>query len=296
MLELVGLSRRFGEIVALDDLSLNVAPGSLFGLLGPNGAGKSTVIRIVVGLLTPDAGYVRWQGNPVRPAQRLRFGYLPEERGLYTKMRVLDQLVYYGRLYGMDRAAANASASAWLDRLGIAGRAGDKVESLSLGNQQRVQLIAALVHDPELLIHDEPFSGLDPVAVDVLAAVLVERVAAGVTVVFSSHQLDLVEDLCESVAIVDRGRMVLAGRVDQLKRSSGRRQLRVHVETDANWASDLPGVELAGNGTSVGTHLLLDPQTDPLTVLDRAAQAGHVVDFTLELPRLSQLFREAVHR
>jgi ABC-2 type transport system ATP-binding protein len=294
MLDLVELRRSYGEVVALDGLSLTVPAGNLFGLLGPNGAGKSTVMKIVVGLLACDSGEVRWRGSPVGPAERLRFGYLPEERGLYPKMKVLEQLVYFGRLYGMNRSDAAAAARSWLTRLGVVDRAEDKVEALSLGNQQRVQLAAALVHDPELLILDEPFSGLDPVAVDALSEVLTERVAAGVTVLFSSHQLDLVEDLCESVAIVDHGRLVLSGRVEELKRAAGRRQLRVLVETDQDWVAGLAGVEVAGRDAR-GTRLLLSPDADPVAVLERAAAAGRVVDFSLELPRLSQLFRQAVH-
>jgi len=294
VLELTDLGRRYGEVVALDGLSLAVPGSSLFGLLGPNGAGKSTAMKIVVGLLAADTGDVRWRGGPVGPDERLRFGYLPEERGLYAKMGVLDQLVYLGRLHGLSKADATGSATKWLERLGVAERSGDKVEALSLGNQQRVQLAAALVHDPELLVLDEPFSGLDPVAVDALSAVLKERAAAGTTVIFSSHQLDLVEDLCESVAVVNHGRLVLHGAVAELKRSSDRRSLRVLVEgTDGPWADGLVGVKVTANDAR-GTHLLLDPGTDPIEVLRCAAQAGKVVDFALDLPRLSQLFRQAV--
>ena len=296
MLELTDLSRRYGDVVALDGLSLEVPSPNLFGLLGPNGAGKSTVMKIVVGLLAADAGHVRWRGRPVGPQERLRFGYLPEERGLYAKMAVLDQLVYLGRLHGLSKSDATASATTWLERLGVADRSADKIEALSLGNQQRVQLAAALVHDPDLLVLDEPFSGLDPVAVDALSAVLAERVQAGTTVIFSSHQLDLVEDLCESVAIVNRGRLVLQGSVAGLKRSSDRRYLRVLVEGTGNgWAGGLRGVNVTATDAR-GIHLLLDPGTDPLEVLQQAKQAGRVVDFSLELPRLSQLFRQAVGR
>ena len=296
MLELTDLSRRYGDVVALDGLSLEVPSPNLFGLLGPNGAGKSTVMKIVVGLLAADAGRVRWRGRPVGPQERLRFGYLPEERGLYAKMAVLDQLVYLGRLHGLSKSDATASATTWLERLGVAARSADKIEALSLGNQQRVQLAAALVHDPDLLVLDEPFSGLDPVAVDALSAVLAERVKAGTTVIFSSHQLDLVEDLCESVAIVNRGRLVLQGSVAGLKRSSDRRYLRVLVEGTGNgWTGGLRGVNVTATDAR-GIHLLLDPGTDPLEVLHQAKQAGRVVDFSLELPRLSQLFRQAVGR
>jgi ABC-2 type transport system ATP-binding protein len=305
VLEFDGLTKRYGSVVALDHLSLEVPPGRLFGLLGPNGAGKSTAMRLVFGLLRPDGGEVRWRGTRVGQAERLRFGYLPEERGLYPKMRVRDQLVYFGRLHGLSRSAAAAAAEEWLGRLGVAERAHDRAEALSLGNQQRVQLAAALVHDPELLVLDEPFSGLDPVAVDALSAVLAERAEAGVTVVFSSHQLDLVEDLCDSVAIIHRGHLVLSGVVRDLKRRSGRRSLHVLLEggdgaTRGAWAAGLPGVTVQhpnGGGAHSGDEgvtLALDPGVDALAVLERAAQAGRVVDFGLELPPLSQLFREAV--
>ncbi|MDQ4096260.1 MAG: ATP-binding cassette domain-containing protein [Actinomycetota bacterium] len=305
MLEFFELTKRYGSVVALDRLSLEVPPGRLFGLLGPNGAGKSTAMRLVFGLLRPDGGEVRWRGRRIGQADRLRFGYLPEERGLYPKMRVRDQLVYFGRLHGLERDAAVAATDRWLERLGVAERAGDRAEALSLGNQQRVQLAAALVHDPELLVLDEPFSGLDPVAVDALSDVLAERAAAGVTVVFSSHQLDLVEDLCDSVAIIHRGRLVLSGVVRDLKRRSGRRCLHVVIEdgdgaATGTWAADLPGVSVessdgrAGASQENGLTLSLDPGVDALAVLQRAATVGRVVDFGLELPPLSQLFREAV--
>ena len=300
VLEFVGLTKRYGSLVALDDLSLQVPPGQLFGLLGPNGAGKSTAMKLVFGLLRADAGEVRWNGRPVTLADRKRFGYLPEERGLYPKMKVRDQLRYFGRLHGLSAADAESRGGHWLERLGVGERAKDRAEALSLGNQQRVQLAAALVHDPDLLVLDEPFSGLDPVAVDALSEVLAERAAAGVTVVFSSHQLDLVEDLCDSVAIIDRGRLVLSGVVGDLKRSTGRRCLNVVIEATngaapAAWAADLPGVTVA-RAEPDGIQILLQPDVDALAVLQKAAAVGRVVDFRLELPPLSQLFREAVNR
>jgi len=298
MLGFCGLTKRYGSLVALDQLTLEVPPGRLFGLLGPNGAGKSTAMKLVFGLLRPDGGEVRWHGRPVSQPDRLGFGYLPEERGLYPKMRVRDQLVYFGRLHGLSAGEAASRGEHWLERLGVAERAKDRAESLSLGNQQRVQLAAALVHDPQLLVLDEPFSGLDPVAVDALSAVLAERAAAGVTVVFSSHQLDLVEDLCDSVAIVHRGRLVLSGVVRDLKRSSGRRCLNVVLQSpngaaDGSWAEGVPGVVVEQTGPD-GTRLRLDPSVDALAMLQRAATTGRVVDFGLELPALSELFREAV--
>jgi ABC-2 type transport system ATP-binding protein len=225
LLELIGLTRRFGDRVALDDVSFSVAPGQMFGFVGPNGAGKTTTMRIVMGVLAPDAGEVRFDGAALDFGVRSRFGYMPEERGLYPKMRVRRQLEYLAALHGADPAAANR----WIDRLGLSERAEDRVEELSLGNQQRVQLAAALVHEPELLVLDEPFSGLDPVGVDVLSGVLRDYAATGVPVIFSSHQLELVERLCEAVAIIADGRLVASGAVEEL-RGPGRKVLKEVIE------------------------------------------------------------------
>jgi len=216
MLELEGLTRRYGSVVALDDLSFTVPEGRMFGFLGPNGAGKTTTMRTILGLSQPDAGAVRWRRAPVGPDERLRFGYMPEERGLYPKMKVREHIAYLARLHGLSSDEAMSATDGWLERLGLEQRRDDKVDTLSQGNQQRVQLAAAIVHEPELLVLDEPFSGLDPVAVDTLADVLTEKAASGVGVLFSSHQLDLVEHLCHSVAVINRGRLVAAGTVDEL--------------------------------------------------------------------------------
>ena len=206
MLELAGLSKRYGDVVALEGLSFSVESGAIYGFVGANGAGKTTAMRIVLGVLAADAGEVRWQGKPIDRATRRRIGYMPEERGLYPKMRVHDQLVYLARLHGLSHETADANVSKWLDRMGLGERRDDTLESLSLGNQQRVQLVAALVHEPELLVLDEPFSGLDPVGVEVLAdALTAESRERALPVIFSSHQLDLVERICDGVAIINRG-------------------------------------------------------------------------------------------
>jgi ABC-2 type transport system ATP-binding protein len=292
VLELRDLARRYGDIVALDGISFTVEAGQMFGFVGPNGAGKTTAMRIVLGVLAADRGEVRFRGRPVDFATRSRFGYIPEERGLYPKMRVRDQLVYLARLHGIDAAAATESADRWIERLGLTERAGDRVEELSLGNQQRVQLAAALVHDPELLVLDEPFSGLDPVGVDVLSGVLADYAAGGVPVVFSSHQLELVERLCEAVAIIKDGRLVASGRVEELRdRGADERRVRVDVQVDGDdW---LPaGVEVLDRGPR-GVLVALDG-VPPDAVLDAARRAGTVSYFALERPTLTELFREAV--
>jgi ABC-2 type transport system ATP-binding protein len=295
MLEVADLARRYGDVVALDGLSFTVEPGQLFGFVGPNGAGKTTTMRIILGVLEPDAGEVRWRGQPVDLATRARFGYMPEERGLYPKMRVRDQLAYFARLHGLERSAAEAAADTWMERLGIAERAGDRVETLSLGNQQRVQLAVALVHEPELLVLDEPFSGLDPFGVDVLSGVLRGLADEGVPVVFSSHQLDLVERLCESVAIVHDGRLVAAGRVDELReRGAGRPLVRVAVRgAGEQWLAAVPGAEVVDRGAD-GVLVALSDGAPPEAVLDAARAAGTVTHFALERPTLSELFRKAV--
>lgn len=294
VLELDGLTRRYGPVTALDGLSFHVPAGQVVGFLGPNGAGKTTTMRAIFGLTDLDAGAVRWDGGAVGWAERRRFGYMPEERGLYPGMRVGEQVEYLGRLHGMDAAAAAGAAAAWLERLGLAARSRNTVDSLSHGNQQRVQLAAALVHDPDLLVLDEPFAGLDPAGIDAISAVLAGQAREGRCVLFSSHQLDLVEDLCASVTIINRGRLVVTGMVDDLA-TSGPRRLVVRVEGDRDgaWARHLGGVTVSEVDRGA-VRLLLDASVDSDTVLRAAMAAGRVTEFTLQRRRLSEVFREAL--
>jgi ABC-2 type transport system ATP-binding protein len=293
VLELADLTRRYGSNLALDHLSFRVAPGDVVGFLGPNGAGKTTAMRAILGIVRPDSGSVRWNGELVDLDARRRFGYIPEERGLYPTMKLWEQLTFLGRLHGMKRAEARKKAEYWLSAMGLADRVDDRLDALSLGNQQRVQLAAALLHEPEVLILDEPFSGLDPVGIGALSDVLTDRARNGVAVVFSSHQLDLVEGLCERVVIVDKGRKVREGTVNDLTTAS--RVLRVHVKDDAEntWASPLAGVEVLGTDAQ-GVRLRLEPGGSPGSVLDAARSAGEVVHFSFERKRLSEVFHEAV--
>jgi len=294
LLELDGLTRRFGPVTALDDLSLSVPAGQVVGFLGPNGAGKTTTMRAIFGLTDLDAGTVRWHGTTVGPQERRRFGYMPEERGLYPGMLVGEQLVYLGRLHGMSAADAAAATHEWLERLGVADRANSKVETLSHGNQQRVQLAAALVHDPELLVLDEPLTGLDPVGIDAIGDVLAGQARSGCCVLFSSHQLDLVEDLCETVTIIDHGRLVVTGTVDDLATSGPRRLVvRVEGDRDAAWARQLTGVSVSEVDRGA-VRLVLDESTDSESVLKAAMSAGRVTEFVVERRRLSEVFREAL--
>jgi ABC-2 type transport system ATP-binding protein len=293
-LEFDALRRTYGPVTALDGLSFTVPTGEVVGFLGPNGSGKTTTMRSVFELVSLDSGVVRWNGQPVDRAQCRRFGYMPEERGLYPGMVIREQLEYLARLHGMTAADARAGTIHWLERLGVADRADSKVESLSLGNQQRVQLAAALVHEPELLILDEPLSGLDPVGIDAVSAVLAEQAAAGLGVLFSSHQLDLVEDLCTSVVIIDHGRLVVQGSVEELATQAGRR-LVVKVDGDhaGAWARGLTGATVSRvDGGAV--RLSLDEGTDAQAVLATAMRAGPIAHFGFERRRLSEVFRESL--
>ena len=294
MLEFDGLHKAYGSNQVLEGVSFRVAPGQMFGFCGSNGAGKTTTMRIAMGLARADAGVVRWSGSPVDEATRRRIGYMPEERGLYPKMKVGEQLTYFARLHGMDAAAAARAAASWAERLGLGERRSDKVEKLSLGNQQRVQLAAALVSEPDVLILDEPFSGLDPVGVDSLAEALLEQCRRGVPVVFSSHQLDLVERLCDAVGILARGRIVATGSVAELRSSAVGRQLRV-VTPDAapGWAAAVPGVRVVSEQRG-DVVLELAPGSDDQQVLAAALATGRVSHFAWREPTLVELFRDAV--
>jgi ABC-2 type transport system ATP-binding protein len=296
MLRVEAIGKRFGQLTALDGCSFTVERGRMLGFLGPNGAGKTTTMRAIFGLVELDAGSVLWDGRPIGPVERLRFGYMPEERGLYPRMRVGDQLAYLGRLHGLDARAAHAAASDWLTRLGLAERLDAKVVELSHGNQQRAQLAAALVHTPELLVLDEPFAGLDPVAVRTLAHVLREQAARGVAVLFSSHQLDLVEEICEDVVIVDRGRIVADGNLDALKRASERRRIALRLEgAPPGWEPETGGVDVVERANG-DLRLLVDRDVDPQAVLGAAERAGSVVGFSYGPPSLAELFLELVDR
>jgi len=294
MLEIKDLSKRYGDVVALDGASFTARPGRIVGFLGPNGAGKTTTMRCIFGLATPDKGETLWHGQPIDRVTRLRFGYMPEQRGLYPRMRVGEQLSYFAQHHGMPAREANAATSRWLARLGLADRERDKLEALSHGNQQRVQLGAALVHDPELLVLDEPFSGLDPIGIATMTEILRERAAAGVGVVFSSHQLDLVEDVCEDVVIIARGKIAANGPIDDLRAASGRRHLEVEVEgAGSSWLDGRGGATIVEQKGDF-VRLLVPVDADLSGLLAAASAAGPVRRFAFQPPALSELFMEAV--
>jgi ABC-2 type transport system ATP-binding protein len=292
MLEIHDLTKRYGDVVALDGATFSATPGRIMGFLGPNGAGKTTTMRAIFGLVRPDRGEVLWKGKPVGPPERARFGYMPEERGLYPKMKIGDELAYFAELSGIRGQAAREAATAWLERLGLGDRVGARLEELSHGNQQRVQLATALVHDPELAVLDEPFSGLDPLGVASLGEMLVQTAATGVAVVFSSHQLDLVEDVCQDVVIIDHGKVVLAGVVEELKAASPHRSLEITVD-GSPWVPVLPSSTVTSKRDG-RLRVLVDASVDVADVLASARRVGEVTMFSFEPPSLTDLFLAAV--
>jgi len=291
-LSIDGLRKRFGEVQALDEVSFQVRPGEVFGFLGANGAGKTTTMRIVLGFLRPDDGSVTWKGSPAEAWPRRVWGYMPEERGLYLRMPVVDQLVYFASLYGVPRATARRDAHHWLTRFRIEEYAERKAESLSKGNQQKVQYIATILHDPDVILMDEPFSGLDPVNVALLKAAFLELRERGKTVIFSTHQLDQAEELCDSVAIIDHGRIVTAGPTREVKRSSGHQVVRVATADDGDirWLQSLPHVTVTRPGRDF-TEIRVDTGSDPQAVLRAAmSHGGDVLRFEVADPSLEEVF------
>ena len=293
VLEVHRLAKAFGAKQVLTGMTFEVTGGELFGFVGSNGAGKTTTMRIILGVLAADAGRVAFDGRPVDVDVRRRVGYMPEERGLYPKMKVGEQLAYLARLHGLDVSTARAATGLWVKRLDIEQYLDRNVDTLSLGNQQRVQLAAALVHDPDVLVLDEPFAGLDPLAVDIMSEVLRERCDAGVPVIFSSHQLDLVESLCDRVGIVRDGSLIANGSVEELTAGSAVRLEVLAPQAQPGWADGHPGVQTIeqANGR---TLLELAPGADDQQLLAAAVATGPVHGFTRQRQRLSEVFRGVV--
>ena len=294
VLELIDLHKRYGDVVALDGAGFGVARGRILGFVGPNGAGKTTAMRCILGLVRADSGTVQWADHIVTDADRLRFGYMPEERGLYPRMRVGEQLAYFGVLSGMSRSQAQQAADHWLGTLGLSDRAGSRLDELSHGNQQRVQLATALVHEPELLVLDEPFAGLDPLGIEAMSALLVEQAQQGVAILFSSHQLDLVEDICEDVVIIDHGKVVLDGEVDWLRAETGKIRLEVAIDGE-EWTPGIDGLIEVGRGHRHASFLA-DSGVRIEEILESAATEGNVTSLSYGPPHLSDLFRQAVQK
>lgn len=293
MLSIEHVSKRFGTRQVLTDVSFDISDGRLTGFVGANGAGKTTAMRIILGVLSSDSGDVRQGGVPLTADDRRRFGYMPEERGLYPKMKIGEQLVYLARLHGLPPASAQRNTAELLERLGLGERSGDLVESLSLGNQQRAQIAAALVHDPEFLVLDEPFSGLDPLAVEVVMGVLGSYAARGVPVLFSSHQLDIVERLCDDLVIIARGEIRANGPRDELRERHSSPRFEIRTADDAGWTRTVPGVDVLEVS---GGFAVFEAQTDAASqaVLRLALERGPVLTFSRQRPSLASIFKEVV--
>jgi ABC-2 type transport system ATP-binding protein len=292
-LELRNVSRSFGDRTVLRDVSFTVAGGRITGFVGSNGAGKTTTMRIILGVLAADSGEVTLDGTPLTQERRRKFGYMPEERGLYPKMKVAEQLVYLGRLHGMSADQAKQSTDELLERLSLTERAESTVESLSLGNQQRAQIAAALVHNPDVLVLDEPFSGLDPIAVESVLAVLQDRAAEGVPVLFSSHQLDIVERLCDDLVVLGGGVIRASGSREQLRSAHTLARFELDLAGDAAWLRAEKGVEVIEFDGGRAVVDVDSPETAQ-RILAAAVKRGAVNRFAPQQPTLSQIFKEVV--
>lgn len=283
------VTKKFGDFTAVDNLSLSIEEGGMHGFLGANGAGKTTTFRMILGLLDPTQGTVRWNGKSITYASSPDIGYLPEERGLYPKMKVEDQLVYLAQLRKMSKAEAKREAAAWLERFEVPHYGQKKVEELSKGNQQKIQLIASLLHKPSLLILDEPFSGLDPVNVEMLKKAILDFQKQGATIVFSSHRMDHVEELCDEMSILDRGKVVVGGSIREVKRSFGKQKVRLNVDADLSRLSALAGVDNFTK-TKQGALFQVADEDVAQVLLAKAMELGTLRHFAVEEPSLEEIF------
>jgi len=291
--ELRGVRKSYGGYAAVDGLSFEIPPAHIFGLLGPNGAGKTSTIRMMIGIIAPDSGCVRIFGGPIRRRALSRVGYLPEERGLYRRMTVGDNLIFLGRLAGLSATAARERIDAWTRRLEIADWIDRRVEELSKGMQQKIQFVAALLHDPGLIVMDEPFAGLDPVNTMQLKDVLVGLRAAGKSILFSTHRIDQVEKLCDSICLIDRGKSVLQGSLSEIKSGNGRRFVQIDYEGDGGC---LAGHPLIDSLNDYGNHaeVRLKPGADPQELLRTAMRGLRVTRFQVMEPSLEQIFIDRI--
>lgn len=297
-LDIQDVTKKFGDFKAVDDVSFNVEPGSIFGFLGTNGAGKTTTMRMILDIIRPDSGSIAWNGTPTRDLPRAMFGYLPEERGLYPKMVVEDQLLFLAQLYGADRSDAQARLDDWLERLNIEENRRKTVEELSKGNQQKIQLLAALLHDPEILIMDEPFAGLDPVNAEQVKVAFREMREQGKTIIFSTHQLDDAQELSSDIAIIHRGRLIASGSVMDVRKSTGEHYVRFAVagDHDLSWLDANPDVVLVNRRQDYLELVVSDPVVAQ-TLLQEAVRRGlPVTRFDIDYPSLNEVFLTRVRK
>lgn len=292
-LKIENVTKRFGDFTAVDDLSLTVGEGTMYGFLGANGAGKTTTFRMILGLLNTNEGQITWNGQSISYATSPEIGYLPEERGLYPKMKVEEQLIFLGQLRGMTKADAKRALSQWLERMEISHYANKKVEELSKGNQQKIQVIASLMHNPRLLILDEPFSGLDPVNVEMLKNAILEFRNSGATIVFSSHRMDHVEELCEQLSIIHHGKQIVSGTLRDVKRSFGKQNVRIHSDHDLSLLNTISGVNSVQKSVE-GAIYQVESEQIAEALLAEALKSGPIRHFAIEEPSLQDIFIEKV--
>ncbi|WP_025026373.1 ABC transporter ATP-binding protein [Caldalkalibacillus mannanilyticus] len=287
------VSKLYGETVAVNDLQLHIPQGEIFGLLGANGAGKTTTIRMVLGLISPTAGKITWKGEQIDYSTSGKVGYLPEERGLYPKLTVKEQLLYFGRLRGMKKQSVLQEMEGWLERFRVPDYKNKKVEELSKGNQQKIQFISSVIHQPELLFLDEPFSGLDPVNVELLKEAVNDLCKKGTTLVFSSHRMEHVEELCQNLCILHKGNPVVHGNLKEIKRSFGKKNILIHTEAELGDLSKMSGVTKVKKMAQGYRVQVTDDQASQ-GILNYAAAQGFVSHFSLEEPSLNDIFIEKV--
>jgi ABC-2 type transport system ATP-binding protein len=290
------VDKSFGQLHVIKDLSMEVKEGSIFGFLGPNGAGKTTTMRMILDIIRPDSGSITWNGKDMREIPRHNLGYLPEERGLYPKVEVQEQLLFLARLNGLTKAAALAHLDEWLERFDIPQYRTMKVEELSKGNQQKIQFLATILHDPLILIMDEPFSGLDPVNANLLKEALLEMHNRGKTMIFSTHQLEQVEELCEDVVIIDQGQTIIRGSVRDVKRQQGRNVVRLKLDNDpeARWLDSLEGVQVTKRRQDY-IEMQIQSHLNPNLIVEEALHHGAIISrFELTEPSLTDIFIERV--
>lgn len=292
-LKIERVTKKFGNFTAVDQLSLEIPEKQIFGFLGSNGAGKTTTFRMILGLIDETEGKITWEGKPINYDRTDEIGYLPEERGLYPKLTVRDQLVYLGRLRGMSKNDVIIELEKWLERFDVPQYIDKKVEELSKGNQQKIQFISAVINNPRLLILDEPFSGLDPINVEQMKKAVIELKEQGTTIVFSSHQMETVEELCESLCIMQEGKVVIQGSLKEVKRSFGKKNLFIHADFDLTFLRDFPGVR-DQKITSEGCKLQIESEDIAESVLEAIYQKGLVRHFSIEEPSLNDIFIEKV--
>ena len=292
-LQIDNVTKRFGDFTAVDDLSLTVGEGTMYGFLGANGAGKTTTFRMILGLLNANEGQITWNGKTISYATSPEIGYLPEERGLYPKMKVEEQLVFLGQLRGMTKQNAKLALNKWLERMEISHYANKKVEELSKGNQQKIQVIASLMHEPRLLILDEPFSGLDPVNVEMLKTAILEFRNSGATIVFSSHRMDHVEELCEQLSIIHHGKQIVSGTLREVKRSFGKQNVRIHSDNDLSLLDEISGVHAVQKSVE-GAVYQVESEKIAEILLAEALKSGPIRHFAIEEPSLQDIFIEKV--